>query len=261
MLLAIDVGNSNAVLGCVAEGKIQKTWRLSTRPVPTSDEFRIQLHSLLKLEGIDPSAFRSVVVSSVVPNYTTMLRGAFPTELLKVIDWKWPFSFEIAADPASQVGADRLVNAEAAVRTYGFPVIIVDSGTATTICAVGSNRSSKNSKPVYLGGAIMPGIELSIEALAGRTAKLFSVELVAPKTVIGHNTQTALQSGLMFGYANMIDGMVRRFKEELQKRGDLSPKVIATGGISRLLKGLATELDFFDDELTLRGISGLYGNT
>lgn len=251
MLLAIDVGNTNAVLGCFWDKQLKKTWRVSTHPIGTADEFRAKLHMLFKIEGIELSAFRAIVVSSVVPSYTAMLRAVFQSATLHVIDHRTPFSFTIKADPAAAVGADRLVNAEAVVRDYGAPAIIVDSGTATTICAVALGPAG----PEYRGGAIMPGVELSIEALASKTAKLFVVEMTPPAKAIGTNTSEALRSGLLLGYASMLDGMVRRFKTEL---GDPNVKVVATGGIIPLLKGLTSELTHFDPDLTLKGIAHLY---
>lgn len=248
MWLAIDVGNTNLVLGCFSDGKLIHTWRVSTHPASTPDEFRVKLRNLFQCDGIEFKTLQSVVISSVVPQVTATLRTAFSDARVFVIDHSWPFSFSICATPPEQVGADRLVNAEAAVRGYGSPCIIVDSGTATTICAVSAKRE-------YLGGAIMPGIELSVETLARRTAKLFQVELVPPKRAIGHNTQNALQSGLLLGYAFMIDGMIRRFKEELNAP---NAPVVATGGVSERLQGIAQELKIFEPDLTLKGIHYLY---
>lgn len=251
MLLAIDVGNTNAVLGCFWDKQLKKTWRVSTHPIGTADEFRAKIHMLFKLEGIELSAFTSIVVSSVVPTYTAMLRSVFKDVSLHVVDHRTPYGFSIKADPAAQVGADRLVNAEAVVREYGAPAIIVDSGTATTLCAVAQGTQG----PEYLGGAIMPGIELAIDSLAKKTAKLFVVEMIPPAKAIGSNTSEALRSGILLGYASMLDGMVRRFKEEL---GAPNAKVVATGGVSQLLKGLTTELTHFDPDLTLKGIAFIH---
>lgn len=248
MLLAIDVGNTNTVLGAFEGKALKKTWRVSTHPLVTPDELRMKIHALFALDGFQADKIRSVVMSSVVPPMTAVLRQAFPAVDVRIIDHTWPFSFAIAAQPASGVGADRLVNAEAVVRDYGGPAIIIDSGTATTLCAI-----SRDGR--YLGGAIMAGIELSIEALARNTAKLFSVELVAPERAIGSNTAQALQSGLLFGYAAMLDGMVERFKKEL---GEPDARVVATGGISQMLKGIAQSFTNVDPDLTLKGILHLH---
>jgi type III pantothenate kinase len=253
MLLALDIGNTNIVTGVFdPKGKLLHTWRISTHPLGTSDEFRVKIQTLCQLEKINYQDIRSVLVSSVVPMATSMVRPAFSEKDIKVIDHHWPFHFSIKAHPANQIGMDRLVNAHAAVELFGAPIIIVDSGTATTVCAISANKE-------YLGGAIMPGIELSVETLARRTAQLFSIELTVPPQVIGRNTQEALQSGIILGYASMIDGMVQRFREELQKQNPQSKvKVVATGGVSTLLKGVAQDLEFFETDLTLKGIWMLY---
>ena len=244
MLLAIDIGNTNVVVGLMEDGTIRHSWRVSTHPLITSDEFRAKLQSVFWADGIDWNLWKTAAVSSVVPAMTAVVREAFPGRHVVVIDHRSPFSFSIRATPPEQIGADRLVNAEAAIREYGAPVLIVDSGTATTICAVSRDRA-------YLGGAIMPGIELSSRALVSNTAKLFSVELTPPDRAIGTNTQEALRSGLLIGYASMVDGMIRRFKAEL---GEPDIKVVATGGVSGVLRGILEEKLHFDPDLTLKGI-------
>lgn len=252
MFLTIDVGNTHIVVGLHSLNhpeKALKTWRIATHPVGTADEFRVKLQTLLQLEGfslLDP-LLETVVASSVVPQATAMLKKAFPGKI-EIIDSSWPFSFRILADPPQQVGADRLVNAEAVVKLYGGPAVIIDSGTATTLCAL--TRGNE-----YLGGAIMPGLELSVEALAKRASKLFSVELVPPPSSIGGNTEHALQSGVLFGYASMIDGMVERFRTDLKEP---MAKVIATGGISNLLQGIAQKIEIHNPDLTTIGIASLY---
>ena len=256
-MLALDVGNTNTVVGLIDKsGQIKKTWRVSTHPLPTADEFRAKLQWLFQTEGL-PSIdqFEAVVVSSVVPSFAEMLRSAFSRnaehQFIHFINSQSPFSFSIKASPAHQVGADRLVNAQAALKEYGAPCIIIDSGTATTLCAINHERA-------YLGGAIMPGLELSLETLARRAAQLFTVELTAPTFAIGTNTADALRSGLMHGYAAMIDGMVEKFKNELDPHNKQKIRVIGTGGISARLQPLTKSIDVFDPDLTLKGIALIY---
>lgn len=251
LLLALDVGNTHTVIGCFLDGRLLHHWRISTHPLCTEDELKLKLKMILSFSGVNLEDASAIVVSSVVPNFTRVLQHTFPPEKLQIITHAWPFSFDLQIDSPNQVGADRLVNAEAAVREYGAPCIIVDSGTATTLCAV----TTHHGRPQYLGGAICAGIELSMQALAKNAAQLFTVELMAPKNTIGRNTQDALQSGLLWGYASMIDGMVHRFKKEL---GEEDLPVICTGGISHLMKGLSEELNRFDSDLTLKGIAYLY---
>ncbi len=252
MLLALDVGNTHTVIGCFIEGRLHQQWRISTHPLCTSDELRLKLKHILSFSHIKLEEATSIIVSSVVPAFTRLLQSTFPSDLLSVIHYQWPFSFNIHTDLPHQVGADRLVNAEAAVREYGAPCIIVDSGTATTLCAV---ARGKLGRPQYLGGAIFSGIELSMQALAKNAAQLFTIELTPPQKVIGSNTQEALKSGMILGYASMIDGMIRRFKTELNLT---QIPVVCTGGISHLMKGLLTECTAFDPDLTLKGIAFLY---
>jgi type III pantothenate kinase len=257
MWLAIDIGNTHTVLGCFEGKEILKKWRLSTHSFATADEFTIKLDSLLRRDF--PSffenassgkrrSFKKVILSSVVPSASSFLKEAFQDDTLHIIHPETPFAFKIKANPASQVGADRLVNAEAAFRLYGSPAIILDSGTATTLCALSAQGE-------YLGGAILPGLELSVEALAKKAAQLFRIELTPPPHAIGSNTKEALQSGILFGYASMLDGMIQRFKDELEEP---HANVIATGGVSTLLKGLLSEVDVYDPDLTLKGLAEIY---
>jgi len=252
LLLALDVGNTHCVVGYFEQNSLKRTWRVSTHPICTDDEFKFKLEMMLHSSGIQLEQMEAIVVSSVVPAFTRMIQTAFRSRKLHIIDHTWPFSFEVKPTPPHQVGTDRLVNAETVVREYGAPCIIVDSGTATTICAI---SKEPHGNPAYLGGAILAGIELSMRALAKNTAQLFTIELTPPRHAIGSNTQDALKSGILFGYASMIDGMIRRFKSEL---GNTDIPVIATGGISHLMKGLASELTHFDSDLTLKGIAYLY---
>ncbi|MCC7440492.1 MAG: type III pantothenate kinase [Bdellovibrionales bacterium] len=250
MLLAVDVGNTNLVLGAFTGTELKRTWRLPTRTGETGDSVRATLHALLAAEGLGAQDFEMALISSVVPRMTALLGEAFAGLKLesKVITYQWPFSFTNSAARPETVGMDRLVNAEAAVREHEGPLVIVDSGTATTLCAVTRDRR-------YLGGAILPGMELGMETLAKRTALLFDVALQPPRQAIGRDTEEALKSGLVLGYASMVDGMVARFRAEMKEPHAL---VIATGGVSRLLRGHAQSLEVFDSDLTLKGIRYLH---
>ena len=252
LLLALDVGNTHTVVGCFIEGRLKHHWRISTHPICTADELRFKLKMILSFSGVHLDDASSIVVSSVVPAFTRLIQAAFQSDRLHIIDHTWPFSLDIRVDSPKEVGTDRLVNAEAAVREYGAPCIVVDSGTATTICAIARGETGNAE---YRGGAIFAGIELSMQALAKNAARLFTVELTPPSRVIGSNTLAGLQSGLLYGYASMIDGMILRFKNELREQ---NLPVVCTGGISPLMKGLATELSQFDSDLTLKGISYLH---
>ena len=280
MFLALDVGNTHTVIGgfstvggekSLHQKSPQKTWRISTHPfgmgvgmgVGTGDELILKLQGLLAQVDVRWSQVTGIGVSSVVPEFTRMLRGAIPEDLLHVIDWHGPFSFDLNMLAPEQVGVDRLVNAEAAVRAYGAPCIIIDSGTATTLCALAPSPRGSGGRPEYLGGAIMPSIDLMLEALVGKTAQLFHVELKPPSQAIGRNTQEALQSGIVLGCASMLEGMIGRLREELVlKCGVESIPVVATGGKAELMKALLTSttrgVSDFDPDLTLKGICFLY---
>ncbi len=270
MLLTVDIGNTNTVFGVYetplplsSPPQVREKWRVSTHPIPTMDELRVKVAHLFALDHIAFSV-DAVVISSVVPALTEVVVKAteklLPQASLHVVSHKSPFSFRIEARPANGVGADRLINAEAALRDYGSAAIIVDSGTATTVCALAPAEGDP-LKPCYWGGAIMPGLELSRESLAQRTAKLFTVELQAPEHAIGFDTTTAIQSGLMYGYADMIDGLVARFRTELAGRVNGAPiPVIGTGGITARLRGIAKSIEHYDPDLTLRGMAYLYAS-
>lgn len=252
MFLGIDIGNSHIVIGLMNQTEIIRSWRIQTRPFMTSDQYLACLKSLFDLENnldLNFDNIKTVMISSVVPEAATEWKKAVSQfAVVKEIHHQFPFSFKINVDHPEQVGADRLVNAEASVKYYGAPLIIVDSGTATTLCAVNKNKE-------YIGGAIIPGMEVAFESLASRASKLFSIELKAPKNVIGRNTEEALRSGVVLGYAELVDGMIRRFKKEL---GDDSIQVVATGGISQILKNLTKEVNVFDSDLTLKGMQLLH---
>ncbi|MBO8129297.1 MAG: type III pantothenate kinase [Peptococcaceae bacterium] len=250
MILALDVGNTNIVLG-VFEGETLKAhWRFSTHRQWTSDEFGILIKQLLVDTGLHPADISDVVISSVVPPLNPTLVeacvryfGCTPVVVGPGVKTGMPIKYE---NPR-EVGADRIVNAVAAYDRYGGPLIIVDFGTATTFCAVSAQGE-------YLGGAIAPGIGISCEALFARAAKLPRVELVRPPAVIGRNTVNSMQAGIIYGFAGLVDEIVHRMKKEI--KGD--PKVIATGGLASLIAGESRTIDKVEPFLTLEGLRLIY---
>ncbi len=250
MLLALDVGNTNTVVG-VFEGKHLKVhWRLSTRRAGTSDEYGIFIKSLFDFAGLDVRVVTAVILSTVVPPVQMpleeMSRQFFGVEPL-VVGPGLKSGMPILYDAPREVGADRIVNAVAAFEEYGGPCIVVDFGTATTFDAI-------SARGEYLGGAICPGIGISAEALFQRAAKLPRVEITRPKAVIGRTTVHSMQSGLYFGYLSLVEGLVARMREELGG----NPKVIATGGLATLLLAGSSVVDCVDPLLTLTGLRILY---
>lgn len=259
MWLGIDAGNTNIVIGVFSDKgpRPLRTFRLSTHPIGTPDELRMRIRGVLALsEGSRIDDHTPIVLASVVPAFTRVARHAYPD--LHVIDSNWRFSFRIGTENPAQTGIDRLVNAEAIVREFGTgPAIIVDSGTTTTICALGAGGA-------FLGGAILPGLKACRDALPAKAAQLFSVELIPPSHAIGRDTDSALRSGVVLGYASMIEGMIERFKHELSAGGAGQARVVVavTGGASRLLREvcpvLCSEHATLDPDLTLKGIAYLY---
>ena len=250
MLLALDVGNTNTVIGVFDGAALKVHWRLSTRRAGTSDEYGIFIKGLFDFAGLDFRAVTAVILSTVVPPVQApleeMSRQFFGVEPMMVgpgIKTGMPILYESPRD----VGADRIVNAVAAFEAYGGPCIVVDFGTATTFDAI-------SVKGEYLGGAICPGIGISAEALFQRAAKLPRVDIVKPKAVIGKNTVGSMQAGLYFGYLSLVEGIVARMREEMGGR----PKVIATGGLAQLVLGDSTVVDQVDPLLTLNGLRILY---
>jgi type III pantothenate kinase len=251
MILVFDVGNSNIVLGLYKGKQLLDYWRLSTNSQQTADEYGMMIYQLFNIQGYKASDIEAVVISSVVPTimYTLehMTRKYFKKEPL-VIGPGIKTGMNIKIDNPKEVGADRIVNAVAAYELYGGPLIIIDFGTATTYCAV-----SKNGE--YLGGAISPGVRISMDALFQRTAKLPRVELVKPETVICKNTVNSIQSGVIYGYIGQVDYIVKRMKKEL---GSEDAKVVATGGLSKLIASESETIQIVNGLLTLEGLRILY---
>jgi type III pantothenate kinase len=250
MLLVIDIGNTNIVFGVYDNGTLVNHWRLSTAIQKTVDEYAILLNSLLYIEKIKLSQIDSAIVSCVVPPllipFEIVCRkyiGIRPIIVEPGIKTGMPISYE---NP-SELGADRIVNAIAGYEKYKKSLIIVDFGTATTFDYI-------TSKGEYAGGSIAPGIMISLEALFERASKLPRVELVQPKTLVGKNTVHAMQAGITYGYISLVDGIVRRIRDEVKT----DPYVIATGGLAGLIYRGSETIDEVDEFLTLKGLKILY---
>jgi type III pantothenate kinase len=251
MILVIDVGNTNIVLGIYEGKKLLNFWRVKTDADKTSDEYGMIINQLFELQGFKFQDIEEVVICSVVPPIMYTLLHMSRKYLLKepiIVGPGIKTGMNIKYDNPKEVGADRIVNAVAAFEMYGGPLVIVDFGTATTFCAV-----SKNGE--YVGGAISPGIRISMDALFERTAKLPRVELVKPETVICKNTINSIQAGVIYGYVGQVDYIVRRMKKEL---GDMNAKVIATGGLSKLIASESETIDIVNGLITLEGLRIIY---
>lgn len=250
MLLVIDVGNSHSVLGLYEGDCLRSHWRLATVSSRTEDELRILFTTLLNEEGVDPGSIEGCCISSVVPPLNGPLqevsRAAFGVEPLMVGPGV-KTGLVIQVENPKEVGADRIVNAVAAVEEYGGPLIVIDFGTAITFDAI-SERGE------YKGGAIVPGIQISADALFDECAKLPRVDITKPDTVIGRDTVSHIRSGLTYGYADLVDGLIARMSAEMKA----APTVVATGGMASLIAGLARRIDHIDALLTLKGLKAVY---
>lgn len=246
MLLAIDIGNTNIVFGVIEEKNIIDYWRINSDTYKTADEYGILLREALKSANIGIKDIDNAIVSSVVPPLTPvlkrMIKRYFKIDALTV-DENTRTGLKICYENPKEVGADRIVNAVAAYTIYDGPVIIVDFGTAITFCAV--SRESE-----YLGGVIAPGIIISLEALSQKAAKLPRVLLEPPKSVIGRNTITSIQSGIIYGYAGLVDELVDRIKREMEGE----PYVIATGGLAEMIAPQTRSIKEINPMLTLEGL-------
>ena len=252
MLMAVDVGNTQTVLGLFDEEEPRGHWRIATEVHRTADELAVVFGGLLALEGLRLGDVSAMIVSSVVPNLTRSYRN-LASEVFGVPFYQVTSEMETGLDnrydDPRAVGADRIVNAVAAGRHYGFPAIIVDIGTATTVEAV-------DGEGCYLGGAILTGLYVSLEALVAQTAKLPSVDLEEePPRVIATNTPDSIRSGFIYGYAGAVDALIRRSREELGEHG---VRVIATGGPAGVIVPYCREIQEFDPDLTLKGLLALY---
>ncbi|UOF91840.1 type III pantothenate kinase [Fodinisporobacter ferrooxydans] len=250
MILVMDVGNTNITLGVYDGDELLYHWRIATQRERTADEHAVLLQQLFAMGQITFQQIEGIIISSVVPPIMTAL------ELMCLRYFgKKPFvvgpgiktGLELKNENPKEVGADRIVNAVAAIELYGPPLIVVDFGTATTFCIIDGNGR-------YVGGIIAPGIKIATEALFQRAAKLPRIDLVKPPHVIGRNTITSMQSGVIYGFAGQVDGLVNRIQNELS----LPFTVIATGGLAGVVADESSAIHFIDPLLTLKGLRLIY---
>lgn len=250
MILVVDIGNTNVVLGVYEGRKLLGHWRLATHTDRTTDEHGILTLELLHSKGIDSNKVKGVILSCVVPPLLSIFEGVsrfyFKQKAL-VVSNEMKMPIQNCYQFPLEVGADRLVNAVAAFDEFGGPVIIVDFGTAITICAV-------NERGEYLGGVIAPGLQVSSDALYQKAAKLPKVDLVKPPKVIGRNTVDSIQSGLIYGFAGLVDALVERMIQTLEGK----PRVVATGGLVALIAQESLTIQKVRPFLTLDGLQRLF---
>jgi type III pantothenate kinase len=250
MLLAVDIGNTNIVLGVYDGERLAGSWRVSTDRNRTADEHAVLFASLLGMAGVRFADLQAMAASSVVPPLTPVLRRFCRRYLDREPDFVGETlvpRIPVRYTPPTAVGADRLVGAVAVVRKYGAPAIVADLGTATTFDAISAEGE-------YLGGAIAPGLGISLDALFRIAAHLPRIEVKAPRSVIGGSTVESMQSGAFYGYLGQLEGMIRRFRAELGE----GTKVVATGGLAELIAPESDAVDFVDPDLTLEGLRILW---
>jgi type III pantothenate kinase len=256
MLLTLDVGNSNTVLGLyrLNSDELVTSWRISTLRAQTVDEYGVLLLNLFSMRKIEATEVSSIIISSVVPPLDSTLRQVCEQYFnLKAmfVEPGIKTGMPILVDNPAELGADRLVNGVAAFARYGGPCIVVDFGTATTFDVI-------SAKGEYIGGVIAPGLAISAEALFSRAAKLSRVDVKKPAKVVGTNTVAHIQSGLYYGYIGLVDGILERILNETRHPDTPAPKIIATGGLARLIVDDSRFIDTIDDMLTLDGLRLIY---
>ena len=249
-LFAVDIGNTNLTLGVFEDDHLRTSGRLSTDPSRTVDEIALLISGLLNARGIDPQSLDAVAMSSVVPPLTRAvidaivdLTGIEPL----IVGPGVKTGIRVSYDRTQDVGTDRIADAVASITLYGKPVIVVDIGTTTVFNAITGDSE-------YIGGAIAPGMKMAADALYQRTAQLRRVELAAPDKAIGRSTVASLQSGLVIGTVELREGMIRRFKEELNPDDPEACVVVATGGLSNVIVPHTKVVDHHDEDLTLKGL-------
>ncbi|MBU5454733.1 type III pantothenate kinase [Caproiciproducens sp. MSJ-32] len=254
MILLIDVGNTNIVLGLYKEKEQLHSWRISTDLNKTSDEFSIQVMQLFTQNDLNPKEVKGIIISSVVPNIMhsleNMVRKSFKIEPI-IVGPGTKTGINIRYDNPKEVGADRIVNAVAAHNKYKKDLIIIDFGTATTFCSLTKDAN-------YLGGCITPGIRISSDALFEKAAKLPRIELEKPKNIICKNTVSSMQAGIIYGYIGQVEYIVKKMKKEMMDLGCDEPMVLATGGLANLIAKGTRIIDKVDPNLTLEGLMMMY---
>lgn len=254
MILLVDVGNTNIVLGVYKGLENIASWRISTDSKKTSDEYGIQVMQLFMQSELNPKEVEGIIISSVVPNIMhsleNMIKKSFGINPL-VVGPGIKTGINIKYDNPKEVGADRIVNAVAAHYIYKRDMILIDFGTATTFCALRENGN-------YMGGCIVPGVKISSDALFERAAKLPRVELEVPNNIICKNTITSMQAGILYGYIGQVEYIVKKIKKEMIEFGSEEPLVIATGGLANLIAKETDVIDKVDSSLTLEGLRIIY---
>lgn len=251
MLFTIDVGNTNIVLGIYDGDELKFSYRMATDRTRSSDEIGFFFLQLLANSGVSPEEIEDAVISSVVPPIMHSLENAVRKYFKKepiIISSATALPMQIKIDNPRELGADRIVNAIAAYELYGGPAVVIDFGTATTFCCIDENGD-------YLGGAIYPGLKISVDALVERTAKLPRIEISKPDNVIGKNTVQSMQSGVVYGYVGMVDYIVNKMATEI---GATKINVIATGGLSSLISKESKTITHINRDLTLSGLKIIY---
>lgn len=250
MILAIDIGNTNIVLGCIRNREILFTERLSTDHFKTDLEHAISIKNVLELHSINPREIEGAIIGSVVPPITSLIQSA----LFKITGCQAMIvgpglktGLNILMDNPAQVGSDLIVGAVAGIAEYPLPLILIDMGTATTICVIDSHKN-------YIGGMILPGIRVSLDSLTSRTSQLPRISLDPPKRLIGKNTIECMKSGVLYGNASCIDGMIDRIEKDLGQ----TATVVATGGLAGKIIPLCNHSIILDDELLLKGLLLIY---
>ncbi|MBS6194601.1 MAG: type III pantothenate kinase [Clostridiales bacterium] len=251
MILAIDIGNTNIVVGCIDDKKTYFIERLSTDRSKTELEYAIVIKNVLDIYHIDPSELEGGIVCSVVPQITQIVRFAAEKILQKEVMVLGPgirTGMNILMDNPAQVGSDLIADAVGAIRDYPAPLIIFDMGTATTVCVVDGKKN-------YIGGMILPGIRTALDALTARAAQLSGIELEAPKRTIGKNTIECMKSGVINSNAASVDGLITRIEEELGEKAT----VVATGGLAKKIIPHCRQQVILDEDLLLKGLRIIYG--